>query len=116
MTWRDLVRNAPVFIDARPVYAADKFAFHLGSRPFITHAPYIGSQDRGALEAVYAIAFEPSLPQRIEYMTAAQTGSNVDEALEMVVKRLLEWFPVETPERGRQIVTDIEEVADAPEG
>lgn len=44
-------------VEPRAVHAKDKFTYEYGTKPFITHKPYEGSDDPGEPTHFYAIAF-----------------------------------------------------------
>ena len=67
--WVDLVQYLPMaygliqkiyeagasYVDAVPVYAADKFEYARGDEPRIVHVPYDGDEDPGKVKAAYVI-------------------------------------------------------------
>jgi hypothetical protein len=100
-----------IHIEVRPVYSTDRFAMHLGSRPFVEHGPYMGTEDRGTLEGAYAIVTFVNRSQRIEYFVGAATE---DGACRAALNRLAPWLnamgrPVtldETERRDRQLARE----------
>lgn len=85
----ELTVDPCVHIEVRPVYSKDRFAMHLGSRPFVEHAPYTGSDGPGEIEGAYAVASFKNRPQRIEYFV----GSASEEgACRAALNRLVPWL------------------------
>ena len=108
----DLARRSGqiLSIEARAVYAADKFHVALGLNPDLTHEPDWEASDRGPLRFVYAVAklkdggtqFEVMSRAEIERVRsqskAGQSGpwvSHFDEmAKKTVIRRLFKYLPV----------------------
>ena len=108
----DLARRSGqiLSIEARAVYAADKFHVALGLNPDLTHEPDWEASDRGPLRFVYAVAklkdggtqFEVMSRAEIECVRsqskAGQSGpwvSHFDEmAKKTVIRRLFKYLPV----------------------
>lgn len=108
----DLARRSGqiLSIEARAVYAADKFHVALGLNPDLTHEPDWEASDRGPLRFVYAVAklkdggtqFEVMSRAEIErarsQSKAGQSGpwvSHFDEmAKKTVIRRLFKYLPV----------------------
>lgn len=108
----DLARRSGqiLSLEARAVYAADKFHVSLGLHPDLTHEPAWDAEDRGALRFVYAVAklkdggtqFEVMSRVEIEKIRAqskaSQAGpwvSHFDEmAKKTVIRRLFKYLPV----------------------
>jgi recombination protein RecT len=108
----DLARRSGqiLSLEARAVYAADKFHVALGLNPDLTHEPAWDADDRGPLRFVYAVAklkdggtqFEVMSRAEIERVRsksrAGQSGPWVDHFEEMakktVIRRLFKYLPV----------------------
>lgn len=108
----DLARRSGqiLSLEARAVYAADKFHVALGLNPDLTHEPDWEAADRGPLRFVYAVAklkdggtqFEVMSRAEIERVRAksraGQSGPWVDHFEEMakktVIRRLFKYLPV----------------------
>lgn len=108
----DLARRSGqiLSLEARAVYAADKFHVALGLNPDLTHEPAWEADDRGPLRFVYAVAklkdggtqFEVMSRAEIERVRAksraGQSGPWVDHFEEMakktVIRRLFKYLPV----------------------
>ena len=108
----DLARRSGqiVSLEARAVYASDKFAVRLGLHPDLTHEPDWEASDRGALRFVYAVArlqgggvqFEVMSRADIE-RTRAQSKAGTsgpwvshfeEMAKKTVIRRLFKYLPV----------------------
>lgn len=108
----DLARRSGqiLSLEARAVYAADRFHVALGLNPDLTHEPDWEADDRGPLRFVYAVAklkdggtqFEVMSRAEIERVRAkskaGQSGPWVDHYEEMakktVIRRLFKYLPV----------------------
>lgn len=108
----DLARRSGqiISIEARAVYAADRFHVALGLNPDLTHEPDWEAADRGPLRFVYAVAklkdggtqFEVMSRAEIERVRsqskAGQNGpwvTHFDEmAKKTVIRRLFKYLPV----------------------
>lgn len=108
----DLARRSGqiLSLEARAVYAADRFHVALGLNPDLTHEPDWEADDRGPLRFVYAVAklkdggtqFEVMSRAEIERVRAkskaGQEGPWVDHYEEMakktVIRRLFKYLPV----------------------
>lgn len=108
----DLARRSGqiLSLEARAVYAADKFHVALGLNPDLTHEPAWEADDRGPLRFVYSVAklkdggtqFEVMSRAEIERVRAksraGQSGPWVDHYEEMakktVIRRLFKYLPV----------------------
>lgn len=108
----DLARRSGqiISLEARAVYAADKFSVTLGLDPTLVHEPAWETADRGPLKFVYAVAklkdggvqFEVMSRMEIEAVRAmskaGKYGPWVDHFDEMakktVIRRLFKYLPV----------------------
>jgi recombination protein RecT len=108
----DLARRSGqiLSLEARAVYAADKFHVSLGLNPDLTHEPDWEAADRGQLRFVYAVAKLKDGGTQFDVMSradvdrvraksrAGNSGPWVDHFEEMakktVLRRLFKWLPI----------------------
>ena len=124
--YRGLVRIARnsgdvLRVEARSVFARDKFAYEYGTSPEISHVPYQGLEAKGALTHVYAVGFfrdgsSQFIVLDTEAINKARGSSKAGEfgpwkthyeemALKTCVRRLCKQLPMD-PEKQSIISTE----------
>lgn len=105
-------------VEARSVFARDKFSYEYGTCPEISHVPYNGAESKGDLTHVYAVGFfregsSQFVVLDIEAIKKARSSSKAAEfgpwkthfeemALKSAIRRLCKHLPMD-PEKQRLV-------------